>query len=51
MDALMTLYLDVLQGCIRRYDLEIGVARFIAAHRKQVEPVHWKLRREWGLTC
>ncbi|KUF82843.1 Chloride Channel (ClC) Family [Phytophthora nicotianae] len=24
------------QGCIRRYDLEIAVARFIAAHRKQM---------------
>ncbi|KAF4323809.1 hypothetical protein G195_003069 [Phytophthora kernoviae 00238/432] len=27
---------QLLLGCIRRYDLEIAVARFIAAHRKQM---------------
>ncbi|OWZ06243.1 Chloride Channel (ClC) protein, partial [Phytophthora megakarya] len=27
---------QMLIGCIRRYDLEIAVARFIAAHRKQM---------------
>ncbi|ETN16243.1 hypothetical protein PPTG_06424 [Phytophthora nicotianae INRA-310] len=27
---------QLLIGCIRRYDLEIAVARFIAAHRKQM---------------